>query len=395
MTIPPVGRTPRIQYSLIYILSVLFALHNVLIIYVNSSFIEQYVPQTVVGSFYVMGSAIAVLIFLFITRVLRKVGNVKLTVYLTALEILMLIVLGFTTYPALVITAFVLFLVINPLLYLNLDIFSESLIGDDEGSTGGKRGLVLTLMATAAVLGPLAIGPIVGAGDANLQNTYFVSAGIFSLFLVIILTRFRSFTDPEYSNLPVLAAISSFVKDLNIRYALCSQFLLQVCFSWMIIYVPLYLNSVIGLSWSEIGIIISFGLLAYVLLEFPVGYLADNYIGEKEMLAFGFFILALSIALISFITSHNPLVWIAVMFATRIGASLVESTTESFFFKHTKGNDTNYLSFFRLTRPLAFVFGGLLGSASLLYLSFSHIFLVLSVCMITGIFAARQLQDTR
>jgi len=73
----------------------------------------------------------------------------------------------------------------------------------------------------------------------------------------------------------------------------------------------------------------------------------------------------------------------------------VEATTESYFFKHTKGNDANTMSFFRLTRPLAMLIGALAGSVALLYLPFELIFVVLGCMMLPGIFFTRALTDTK
>lgn len=396
MTVAQAIYEPRIHYSLIYILSFLFALHSFLVMYANSTFISQYIPKEAVGALFIIGSSIAVLAFLFISRVLQRVGNVRLTVYLALLELGTLVTLGLTDNGSVAITALVIFLIVNPLLFLNLDIFSESLIGDEENTTGYKRGLALALMSTTGVIGPLAFGPLVGSGATeNLQNVYLASAAIFAIFILIILQHFRPFKDPVYSEIKVLDAIRSFWVDHNIRFSLLGQFMLQFAFSWMVIYVPLYLATVIGLTWSEIGLIIAVGILAYVLLEFPIGYLADNYIGEQEMMVIGFFLMALGVAAISWIDTTAVWPWMALMFSIRIGASLVETTTESYFFKHTKSNDTNYLSFFRLTRPLAIIFGALLGSVSLLYLSFGMIFYVLAAALLLGIYFATQIQDTR
>ncbi len=386
---------PRINYQIIYVLSVVFAFHNALILFINSTYIEKFVGPEAVGAFFMIGSALAVLGFLFISRVLRKVGNVKMTLGLAITEIVVLLTLGLTTIPALAITAFVIFLIVNPLIFLNLDIFSETIIGDDEESTGYRRGLVLTLISIAAMLGPLAIGPIAGPNDANLEYVYFASAAIFSIFVIIVIARLGQFKDPKYSEIKVLDAISSFWRNHNIRFSLLSQFSLQVCFSWLVIYVPLYLSTVIGLSWTQIGTAIAFGTLAYVLFEFPIGYVADKYIGEKEMMILGFVILSISTASIALLVSSNVLAWMLLMFVIRVGASLVETTTESYFFKHTKGDDTNYLSFFRLSRPLAIIFGGMLGSVSLLFLPFQFIFLVLGTMLLFGVFFASQIIDTK
>ena len=326
---------------------------------------------------------------------LRKVGNVRLTVYLAIVEIIALITLALAGTAATALVAFLVFLVINPMIFLSIDIFSESLIGKDESGTGSKRGLALTLMSIAAVMGPLAMGFIVGDNDANLFRSYLVSAGIFSVFVLIVLLKFRNFKDPEYREIEVLSAIRSFWDKLDLRNVFLAHFTLQLFFSWMVIYVPLYLATEIGFTWEQIGSIIAVGLFAYVLFEYPIGILADKYIGEKEMMAVGFVILAVTSSWISFMAAAPVLSWMILLFISRIGASLVEATTESYFFKHTKGSDANIMSFFRLTRPLAMLVGALLGSATLLYLPFELMFVVLGFMMIPGIFFTLALKDTK
>ena len=355
----------------------------------------QFATPEVIGALYTIGSALAVFSFLFISRVLRKIGNVRLTLYMAVFEIIALVVLGLTINPATAIVAFVIFITLNPLIYLSIDIFSESLIGNNETSTGSKRGLTLTLMSLAATFAPIALTLIVGDDDNNLYKTYLVSAGIFSLFIFIVLFKFKTFHDPTYKEVEVLKAIQSFWDKKDIRNVFLAHFTLQIFFSWMVIYLPLYLATEIGLPWTDIGSIIAVGLFAYVLLEYPVGILADKYIGEKEMMACGFLILAVSASWISFMALAPVAGWMVLMFISRIGASLVEATTESYFFKHTKGTDANIMSFFRLTRPLAMLVGALMGSTALLYLPFELIFIVLGFAMVPGIFFTIALKDTK
>ena len=356
---------------------------------------EQFASPAAIGALYTIASSLAVFSFLFISRVLRKIGNVRLTIYLALAEIASLITLGLTDSSSTAIVAFVAFMTLNPLIYLSIDIFSESIIGDNEGSTGSKRGLTLTLMSLAAMAGPLALGAIVGDDDANLYKTYLVSAGVFSIFILVILAKFKSFDDPQYKEIQVLSAIHSFWKKKDVRNVFLAHFTLQIFFSWMVIYFPLYLATEIGFTWDIIGTIIAVGLFAYVLVEYPTGLIADKFLGEKEMMAAGFLILAISTSWISFMATAPVVAWMVLMFISRIGASLVEATTESYFFKHTKGTDANIMSFFRLTRPLAMVVGALLGSVALLYLPFQLIFIVLGFMMIPGIFFTASLKDTK
>ena len=83
------------------------------------------------------------------------------------------------------------------------------------------------------------------------------------------------------------------------------------------------------------------------------------------------------------------------MFVTRIGASLVEVTTESYFFKQTKSNDAQIISFFRITRPLAYVTGAILGSLALLYVPFNLLFIVFTILFVPAMFGTINIIDTK
>ena len=138
-----------------------------------------------------------------------------------------------------------------------------------------------------------------------------------------------------------------------------------------------------------------FAQLAYVVLEYPVGIIADKYIGEKEMMGFGFLIIAISMSWMAFVTEQSILIWSIIMFTTRVGAALVEVTTESYFFKQTKSSDAQIISFFRITRPLAYIFGALLASLSLLYLPFNLLYVVFALLMIPAMFFTMNIEDSK
>jgi MFS family permease len=150
-----------------------------------------------------------------------------------------------------------------------------------------------------------------------------------------------------------------------------------------------------GFDWEQIGQILFVGLMAYVLLEYVVGVVADRWLGEKEMMAIGFLIMTVATSWFTFLTPETIGLWMIAMFATRVGASLIETTTESYFFKHTNGNDTALISFFRITRPLSYVVGAALGSLTLVFLPMNLLFVVLAFLMIPGFFFTMKLHDTK
>ncbi len=188
------GTPPK--FWLTYVLSIIFNFHGLLVAYSNSSYMEGFTSPEVVGLLYTISSALAVFAFLFFTRILHRFGNVRLTLWLALIQTLALIALGFAFGAATTIVAFVIFMIINPLLYLNIDIFSETLIGSNETGTGSARGLSLALMSLAAALAPFSLALIVGNDDSRLNLVYFVSATIFSTFFALIVIHFRTFKDP-------------------------------------------------------------------------------------------------------------------------------------------------------------------------------------------------------
>lgn len=382
------------RFRIVYLAMLILSLHWATVLYVHSTYLGQFVDGKTIGTLFTIGSAITVFVFLFISRVLQKLGNYKLTMALSVLEFFVLIGMGLATSMRVAIPLFVLHQAIGPLLLFNLDVFVESITTSEE-KTGSKRGIMLTVMSLASALAPLGAGYLIGGAEPKFHLVYFASALFLIPFTLLIRYNFKTFADSPYPRVEVLAGIRSFWIDKNLRLVFFAHLLLQLFFAWMVIYIPLYLVSSIGMTWDVLGKVLFVGLFAYVLFEYPIGRIADLYIGEKEMMALGFLILGVSTVWISFLNTDEMIPWMVTMFLTRVGASFVEATTESYFFKHTTGSDANIISFFRITRPLAIIGGALLGSLALLYMPFQYIFVALGLSMSIGIVLSFFLVDTK
>ncbi len=384
----------HIHYAFVYALAIIFSYHTLLIAYNTSSFIGAYLAPSAVGVLHGAGALGAVGLLLLFPRLLARFGAVMVGIctMLVACGFLLMLALGQT--PFILILALCGFLVVNPLIYLVIDVFSETLIGTSEGNTGSKRGLTLALMSAAAVFAPLSMGYIMGE-QSDYTQLFFASAGVGLLFVALIIGAFRHFYDPVYVRVSVPDLIKRAIKNKNICTVTTAHFLLQLFFSWIIIYVPLYLTLVVGFSWQEVSLIISAGLLAYVIFEYPIGIIADRYIGEQEMMAVGFVILAITTASFAFMASASIVWWMGLMFINRIGASLVEVTTESYFFKQVAGEDASLMSLFRLLRPAANVVGALMGSILLAFLPFPIFFLIGAAVLAIGVYLPRFLVDSK
>lgn len=386
--------TAPIKFWLVYIISVVFTFFSLFTAFSSSTYMERFVAPEQVGLLYSAGALLGIVLFFLMPYILRQNGNVVTTLILMSISIVTLLFIGIAPSTLFVVLAFILFLGITPLIYLNIDIFSETLIGTNEGKTGSTRGLALTLMSMAGLAAPFAMGTVIGDTD-NLALIYFLAIGVGLVFITIIIGAFRQFYDPIYHRIKIKDLIRLTYNNRNIRVVLFTHFLLQLFFTWMVIYVPLYLATEVGLSWVEISQIIAAGFVAYVIFEYPIGIIADDYIGEKEMMAVGFLILALSSAAISFTAMFGLWGWMLVIFISRVGASLVEVTTESYFFKQVNGNDSGTMSLFRLMRPLANFAGALLGTVTLLILPLQLMFIVLGFVMVGGMIATLVITDSR
>ena len=388
------GPGKTISFTLVYLVSTIFAFQTLLTAYISSTYMEQFVSSHSIGLIYALGAIGAILFSIFSTNILKRIGNVNYTLFAMIAITILLVIIGLAFNPITTIVAFILFLSINPQIYLNIDIFLETLIGVNEATTGSKRGIVLTGMSIASFFSPIVMSYIVGH-ENNLSTVYFVAAGVGLIFIMLIIARFRHFYDPVYVTVGLRDMYQSLIRNTDIKIVIYAQFLLQFFYTWAVVYFPLYLATEISLSWEMIGKVIAVGLLAFILLEYPAGRLADKHIGEKELMAVGFVFLALGTASFTFMNTSEILPWMILFFCTRIGASLVEITTESYFFKQVKGDDSNTITLFRLSRPVANLTGVLVASLSLLFLPFHLIFAVLALILVTGIFATIRLNDTK
>ena len=215
-------------------------------------------------------------------------------------------------------------------------------------------------------------------------------------FIILLSIFFRNFKDPVYIDTPFLKTFTKLKQKKNIYHIFIIRTLLQFFYSWMVIYTPIYLHKYIGLDWTIIGTIFSIMLLPFLLFQISLGTLADKKFGEKEILNIGLILIALTTAILSFISPDATWwTWAGILFLTRTGASSIEIMTESYFFKKVDEKDADIISFFRMARPIAYIIGPALASLTIFLVDFRFIFLVLGVIMLSGLKYSLTIQDTR
>lgn len=378
--------------TVVYLANIFLSFHYYFIIYINSSFLAQFFNDDSISTFYTLGSLINLVLLLNAPKILNRFGNYNTILSAITLEACAIGGLIVAQDPSIIALCFLIHQILVPIILFNLDVFleSESL---DETKTGGIRGTYLTLANITLVLSPMIVGFVLG--DNQFSRIYFISL----LFLVplFVFTRryFKNYKDTPIAHIKVREAIITFLKIPNLANIFVCHLILQLFYAIMIIYMPVHLNAHMGFSWEQIGIMFTIMLLPFALFELPIGKLADNKYGEKEILTIGLVIMGLSTLGISFLTTHSFIVWTVFLFLTRTGASFVEITSDSFFFKQVNQDQTDEISIYRTTRPLGFIIGPLVATLALRFLPYNYIFLLLGITVIFGAHWSLAIKDTR
>ena len=376
---------------IIYILGFLFALHATLPIYINSSFLSSISIEKFVGIIYSVGSIATILCFFAVPSILRKFGGQRTAIAFILLEFLSMAALAFLKSPALLIFFFIASLVAIAIIGFIIDLFLENVSSDSK--TGKVRGIFLTSVNIAWIISPLITSFILTNGDY--WKIYMAAAALLLPVIFIVKRNLKNFKNQNYDKTPILKTIKEIWISKDTRNIFMISFLMQFFFAWMVIYTPLYLHNQIGFDWGQIGILFSVMLLPYVLTELPLGKIADDKLGEKEIMSVGFIIMAISTGIISFISNGNFFLWMAILFITRIGASMVEIMSETYFFKKTNVSQMQVVSMFRTTKPLAYIIAPITATILFSFIEFKFIFIVLGFLMFYGLRFSLALKDTK
>lgn len=379
------------QRKIVYLAGFLFSLSLALTSYVNSTLLESVIGPKYVGLIYILASSITILFLFEIPRLLSRIGNRKTVLITSLLSGLSFLALARASGALAIILAFIIYFLCTTFVNTSLDIFLEHY--STGHSIGKYRGLYLVICNVAWVIAQALSGDIIGSGTLR---SIFVAAGVFmfSVTLVFLFTM-REFQDPAYDDFPILRTVTTFFKNRSLSRIYVINFILKFFYAWMIIYTPIYLNRYIGLSWEQIGIVFTVMLLPFVLVEFPLGQMSDR-IGEKKFLVLGFLIAAGTTALLPFINSPGVAIWAIVLFASRVGAAMIEVMSESYFFKSVNERNDDEIGLFRNTGPLSYVIAPLIAIPVLVLVpSFKEIFFVLSAILMVGFFMALRLRDVK
>src|SRR5688572_15415977 len=114
---------PKSGFNLLYTAFLLLSFHWAIVLYINSSFIEQFVSSQTVSILYIGSAILTIVFFLYASPILSRFGNVRTAVLLTCIEFVALLGMALSSGPTGAILFFLLHQSVVPLILFCLDVF--------------------------------------------------------------------------------------------------------------------------------------------------------------------------------------------------------------------------------------------------------------------------------
>lgn len=370
--------------------SFLMGFSQAVLIYVISSYFKLATGTENVGIFYAVSYIIFLAILLNLHKIMRILGKANVFYFALLAKIITIIFLIFSDPSAIGISLLMLYIILGHIEWVALDVIIESFSVDR--MSGRIRGLHLTILNAGFLFGPFVSTYILG--NIGFQGI-FVFSLVFNAFVFIFaLLSFRNVNHRFEQKLKVIDVFKKIMGRKNVLRIYYISFVLEFFYALMLIYTPIYLRD-LGYSWENIGVMFTIMLIPFVIVQYPAGILADKKIGEKEMLIFSLFAMALATGAIYFIGAGSVVIWAAILFATRIGAALIEILRDSYFFKRIDGRDVDLVDFFRTALPTAYILATILSSFVLFLFPTKYIFILTALVAASALYPAFKLRDSQ
>lgn len=375
--------------SLSYV-SFLLGFSQAVLAYIISSYIKSATGSENIGFFY-FTSYILVLITLFgFHKIIKKLGKSNtffITLGVQTMSLLFLTILPPTNTSIFFLVLYILF---GSLTFVCLDVILESFSTDHR--SGRIRGLHLMILDAGFILGPFLSTQLLE--KYNFQAAFLASMILNLMVLAIALNKLRGVNHETKEDLSIDDIFKKIIKRKNVLRVYYISFILEFFYAIMIIYSPIYLKS-LGFSWEQVGLIFTVMLIPFIILPYPAGFIADKKFGEKELLIVALLIMGISTFAILFIDTPSILIWAIVLFSTRIGASLIQTLRDSYFYKRIDGHDVHLIDFFRTSMPTAYILAAILSSFILYFYPINYIFIILGIVTLSALWPAFRLVDNK
>lgn len=368
----------------------LMGFSQAVLIYVLSSYFELATGTQNVGIFYTVSYIIFLIILLNLHKLVRIFGKSNIFYFALLFKIIIITFLILSVPSMKGALLVMLYIILGHIEWVAMDFIVESFSTD--GHSGRIRGLHLMIFNTGFLFGPFVSTFIL---DRMGFHGIFVFSLIFNAFVLIFsLIGFRHVNHRFEQKLKVIDVLKKAFSRKSVIRIYYISFVLEFFFALMIIYTPIYLRD-LGYSWGDIGWIFTAMLVPFVIVQYPMGFLADKKTGEKEFLIVALFMMGISTLVIYFMGKGTIMTWAIMLFSTRIGAALIEILRDSYFYKRVDGHDVDLINFFRTSLPVAYICATILSSFVFIFLPVKYAFILTGLVVLSALIPAFNLHDNK
>lgn len=360
---------------------------------IYSTFLTRFVDESSVGLLFSLASILAVFTLLGAPHLFRRFRTHRVLIVAGFVAAASLVGLILNLGAVLSILFFITSWIAGWVVALALDVILEKIVGVKEEATGASRAVFLTASSVAVAIASLIIAATLTNGDY--WRIFIIAAGAFLACSYLSARFFSGIKHVVHTNVKVGEVVLAVLRNPSLAIVMAMHFILNLIFVWINIYIPLYLHNHMGIPWSIIGTIFALSMVPFILLQVPIGILADRKYGEKEFIIGGLLIAGLGFFALLF-GAGVPIVILATIIITiNVGGALLEIATESYFFKKVGAADSELIGVFRVLRQFATIIGPIIGSIVLFLAPFEYAFIVFGIITLLCIPLALLMKDTR
>lgn len=355
----------------------------------QSPFINQYISVGNIGWFFVAGNLLSLLSYQFVPGVVKYLGRYKSTILFIIIFFFLIGLLAIVETKWVVLTVLVLYVAATPLIEIVFDFLVESF--SEDRNTGQIRSIYNTIIDAGWVLAAALGGYLLS--NYSFQTMFAIITVAILMVGVVFIWRFKAtdFTSDFHHYFKINLIWRAFFNKQVKRPIFFLYFIISFFFSWMVIYTPLYLSQ-LGLEWVEIGEILAVTYLAYILFDYPTGWMVDKKVREEYIIMIGVILISLTTLGIIFISSTTVSIWMFILFVGRLGCSLMYNANDSYFFKSIDQRDVELMAVYRGVGLLARIVAPLVAVLLLRRMELVYLFPILGIMMLSGVWFSYRLK---
>lgn len=375
-------------------ISILYSLFYAIPLYINSTILGKMWGDKSVSLIYTISAILTFISSIYLSKYIKKIHNYKVGIIIILISFISTIGIGFSENKFIMAASFIGYFLGSALLYTVINLFIEEFSNKEK--EGEIRGIFLTLVNAGILMSPLIAGQLMAT--FGYKSVYLISAFLLIPILIMIRHYYTHITDPSYVDIKFKKTLKEILKNKAISKIMLSAFVLESFFAIMAIYAPLYIISNTTITIEQyVGVIMPFALIPFVLLPYELGWLADKKYGEKEMMIIGLIIVAISALTFPLLHTNNIFYISALLFVSRIGASMVETMNHTYFYKKVALEKVPVITIFNNMRTLAYIVAPIFALLILQITNdnLTYVFITYAILALMFIMSLSSLKDTK